>query len=110
MVKCSSPKGHKNIRAHFVFDVKHDGIHEARLVSDRNLTDVPLYSVFSVAVSLRGIRIVLFLADLNKLDSWGTGIDNTCLEALTKVKVHFKAGQEFGPLQGHAFLINKALQ
>ena len=34
------PKDHKEIRAHFVFDVKHDGMHKERLVADRNLTAI----------------------------------------------------------------------
>ena len=45
--KGSSPKGHKQIRAHFVFDEKYDGRYKARLVDDVNLTDAPLSSVYS---------------------------------------------------------------
>ena len=54
----SSSKGHKHIRAHFVFDAKHDGRHKARLVADGQLTDFSLSSIYSGVV--RGIRIVLF--------------------------------------------------
>ena len=39
-------KDNKKINAHFFFDVKHDGRHKARLVSDRHLTDIPLSSVY----------------------------------------------------------------
>ena len=81
------PPGYKKIRVHFVFDVKHDGRHKARLVADGNLTEVPLTSVYSGVVSLRGIRLVLFIAELNELESWNTDIGNACLEALTKEKV-----------------------
>ena len=109
MGKSSSPTGYKRIRVHFVFDVKHDGRHKARLVADGHLTDVPLSSVYSGVVSLRGIRIVLFLAELNGLESWGTDIGNAHLEACTKEKVFIIAGREFGPLEGHALIINKAL-
>ena len=42
MGKGSSTEGHKIIRVHFVFYVKHDGRHKARLVADGHLTDVPL--------------------------------------------------------------------
>ena len=38
-------KGYKKIPAHLVFDAKHDWRHKARLVSDVNLTNVPLSSV-----------------------------------------------------------------
>ena len=37
-----APKDNKKNRAHFVFDVKHDGTHKARLVADGHLTDVAL--------------------------------------------------------------------
>ena len=69
-----TPKDNEKIRAHFVFDVKHDRRHKARLAADGHLTDVPLSSVYSGVVSLRGIRLVLFLAELNGLGSWGTDI------------------------------------
>ena len=49
--------------------MKHDGRHKARLVADGNLIEVPLSSVYSGVVSLRGIQLVLFLAKLNKLES-----------------------------------------
>ena len=44
--KGNAPKGHKQISAHFVFDVKHDGRHKTRLVADGLLIDFPLYSIY----------------------------------------------------------------
>jgi hypothetical protein len=58
------PAGYKKIRVHLIFDVKHDGRHKARLVADGHLTDIPLESIYSGVVSLRGFRIVLFLAEI----------------------------------------------
>ena len=104
-----APEGYKKIKVHFVFDVKHDGRHKARLVAGGHLTDVPLSSAYSGVVSLRGIRLVLFLAELNGLESWGTDIGNAYLEAFTKEKVYVVAGPEFGPLEGHKLIIIKAL-
>ena len=103
------PPGHKKIKFHFAFDVKYDRKHKARLVADGNLTEVPLTSVYSGVVSLRGIRLVLFLAELNGLESWTTGIGNACLEALTKEKVYVIAGRGSGELEGHLLIIKKAL-
>ena len=57
-----APKDHNKIRAHFVFDVKHDSRHKARLVADGHLTDAPLSSIYLGVVSLRGIMLVLFIA------------------------------------------------
>ena len=103
------PSGYKKIRVHFVFDVKHDGRHKARLVADGHLTEVPLESVYSGVVSLRGFRLVLFLAELNNLELWATDIGNAYLEAFTSEKVYITAGQEFGELEGHTLIISKAL-
>ena len=47
-----------------VFAVKHDGRRKSRLVAGGHLTEVPTESVYSSVVSLRGVRIVIFLAEL----------------------------------------------
>jgi hypothetical protein len=64
--KVNAPSGYKKTRVHFVIDVKHDGRHKARLVADGHLTQILLDSVYSFVVSLRGFRLVLFLAELNQ--------------------------------------------
>ena len=88
----------KQKRVHFVFDVKHDGRHKARLVADGHLTDIPNESVYSGVVSLRGFRLAIFLAELNKLETWSTDIGNAYLEAFTSEKVYIIAGPEFKEL------------
>ena len=103
------PAGHKRIRVHLVFDVKHDGRHKVRCVADGHLTEIPLDSVYSGVVSLRGLRIVLFLAELNRLNVWATDIGNAYLEAETKELIYIIAGSEFGPRKGHILIIKKAL-
>ena len=72
--------------------MKHDGQYTARMVANGHLTDISLESVYSVVVSLRGLRIILFLAELNGLDTCATDIGNAYLEAHTKEKVCFIAG------------------
>ena len=54
------PDGYKRIRVHLVFDVKHDGRHKGHLVADGHLTDIPVDSVYSGVVSLRGFRLLVF--------------------------------------------------
>jgi len=103
------PEGHKKIRVHMVYDVKHDGRYKARLVAGGHMTDTPIDSVYSGVVSLRGIRIVSFLAELNNLQLWSTDVGNAYLESYTKEKIVFQAGPEFGELQGHLLKIVKAL-
>jgi hypothetical protein len=89
--------------------VKHDGRHKARLVADGHLTDVPVDSVYSGVVSLRALRIVMFLAELNGLPLWATDVGNAYLEALTAEKVYIIAGPEFGENEGCIYVIYKAL-
>ena len=103
------PKGYKQITVHLVFDVKHDGRHKARLVAGGHLTDDPIESVYSSVVSLRSLRLVIFLAELNQLELWGADVGNAYLEAFTKEKVCFVAGDGFGALKGHTLIIVKAL-
>jgi len=103
------PHGHRKIRVHLVFAVKHDGRHKARLVADGHLTEIPLESVYSGVVSLRGIRIIAFLAELNGLELWATDVGNAYLEALTNEKLYIIAGPEFGDLQGNILVFHKAL-
>ena len=103
------PVGHKKIRVHPVYAIKHDGRHKARLVADGHLTDIPMESVYSGVVSLKGLRLVIFLAELNGLKLVATDIGNVHLEAHTKEKLVIVAGKEFGHLQGHLLLISRAL-
>jgi hypothetical protein len=103
------PDGHKKIHAHLVFDVKHDGCHKARYVTGGHLTNIPNASVYSGVVSLRGLRMVAFLSELNGLDLWATNIGNTYLEAKTSELLFIVAGPEFGDLEGHMLVIYKAL-
>jgi hypothetical protein len=109
-LKTSQPTPeYKKIRVHFVFDVKHDGRHKARLVADGHLTDIPIDSVYSGVVSLKGFRLVVFLAELNHLKMWTTDVGNAYLEATTSEKVYIIAGPEFGDREGHILVIHKAL-
>ena len=76
-------KGFKKIQVHLVFVVKQDGRHKARLCVNGNLTVVLMDSVYSRVVSSKILRTVIYLAELNGLESWATDIDNAYLEAKT---------------------------
>jgi len=103
------PPDYKKIRVHFVYAVKHDGRHKSRLVAGGHLTKVPLDSIYSGVISLCGIRLIIFLAELNDLEVWGTDIGNAYLEAPTKERMYIVASPEFGELEGHTLVIVKAL-
>jgi hypothetical protein len=66
------------------------------MVADGHLMDIPLESLFSGVVSVRGLRIITFLAELNGLDLWATDIGNAYLEAFTMEQNYIIAGPEFG--------------
>ena len=51
----------------------------------------------------------MFLAKLNGLSIYSTDVGNAYLEAKTKEKLCIVAGPEFGELEGHLLIINKAL-
>ena len=100
------PRWLKKIRVHLVFDVKHDGCHKARLVADGHLTDEPVEDIYSGVVSLRSLRLTIFLAELNDLELWGADAGNAYLEALTCKKVFIVAGPEFRDREGHILIIH----
>ena len=56
-------QGISKIRVHFVFDVKHCGKFKARLVADGHLTKEPDETIYSRVVSLRNLRLAMFIAD-----------------------------------------------
>jgi hypothetical protein len=102
-------EGYKRIIVHFVFAVKHDFRHKARLVAGGHLTDPTTDGTYSGVVSLRSLRIALVAAELNGLDVMVGDISSAYLEAYTQEKVCFIAGPEFGELQGHLLVIERAL-
>ena len=85
---------------HPVFAVKFDGRHKARLVADGHLIPEPVENIYSGVVSLRNLRLVIFLGKLNNLDIWGADIGNAYLEAFTDEKLYIVAGSEFEELAG----------
>jgi hypothetical protein len=103
------PDGYQKIREHLVYAVKHDGRLNARLVANGNLTDIPVESVYSGIVSLRGLQLIVFFSELNELETWATDIGNAYLETETKEKVYIVAGPEFGELEGYVHVVHKTL-
>ena len=109
MGKVNFVDGYKKIIVHFVFAVKHDLRHKARLVAGGHLTEPTMEGSYSSVVSLRSLRICLVAAELNGLKTMVGDISSAYLEAYTKERVCFTAGPEFGILEGHTFVIEKAL-
>ena len=102
------PKGYHRIKVHLVFAVKFDGRHKARLVADGHLTPEPIENIYAGVVSLRNLRLVIFLGKLNHLELWGADIGNAYLEAFTDEKLYIVAGPEFQELEGYIIIFLKA--
>ena len=76
------------IKVHLMFAVKCDGRHKARWVADGHLTAEPVENIYPGVVSLRNLRLVIFLDKLNNLDIWGADSDIAFLEAFTNEKLY----------------------
>ena len=107
--KAVTPDGFQKIRVHFVYAVKHDGRFIARLVADGHLTKEPVEFIYSGVVSLRSLRMVVFLSQLNDLKIWGADVGIAYLEVYTDEKLCTIAGPEFKELQGHLLIMIKSL-
>ena len=96
--------GYHQIHVFFVYAVKHDLYHWARLVAGGHMTPDQGNSYSSV-ISLRAMRIAMFVRELNGLNIMVGDIGSAYLEAYTKEKVCFIAGPAFGEHEGHLMLI-----
>ena len=92
-----------------MFAVKFDGRHKAGLVADGHLTPEPIENSYSGVVSLRNLRLVIFLGKLNHLDVWGADIRNAYLEPFTDEMLYIVAGPEFQELEGYLLIFLKPL-
>ena len=79
------------------------------MVAGGHVLPPPLESVCSGVVSLRSIRLICFIAELNSLDLCQGDISNACLESHCTELLAFTAGPEFGEL-GYSVCRRRQLQ
>ena len=82
--KSKKPEGYQMIRLHWVFVVEHNGQHKAGCVAGGHLAPPPIESVYSGVVSMRDLRIVIFLSKLNDLEVYRADLGNAYLKATTR--------------------------
>ena len=107
--KISYVSDYKSIIVHFVFVIKHDLRHKARLVAGGHLTDSSIDGTYSGVVSLHSLRICMLAAELSQLHIMVGDISSAYLEAYTQEMVCFLTGPEFCPLEGHLLVIERAI-
>jgi hypothetical protein len=86
-----------------IYDVKHVVRHKAWLVAGGYFTNPNTESVYSGIVSLRGLLLIVFLAELNKLQLWGVDVGIAYLEATTKSKLYMTSVSDLGNLPDQGF-------
>ena len=104
-----APPGWTEITCHMIFDVKMTLRRKARYVAGGHLIDDPGVSTFASVVSRDSVRIGFLVAALNGLDILAGDIQNAYLNAPSLEKNYFYAGPEWGPNEGRAILIVRAL-
>ena len=78
------------------------------MVADGHLTEPGLESNYSGVVSLKGLKTLIFLAELNNLKLYSTDISSAYLTKCSK-QVAIVAGSEFGELKDYILITKKAL-
>jgi Reverse transcriptase (RNA-dependent DNA polymerase) len=104
------PPGFKEIQCHLIFDEKAETLkRKAQYVAGGHMTDPPKDAVYSSVVSRDSVRLFFLIAALNDLQIKACDVQNAYINAPTKEKVWFRAGQELGSNAGKVVIIVRAL-
>ena len=91
------PPGYKQITCHLIYDVKMD------------LTSPPFSLTYASVITRNNVRLGFLIAALNNLDILAGDVQNAYLNAPTKEKVYFTAGNEWKADEGRIIIIVRAL-
>ena len=97
------------ITCHLIFDVKMDLTREAKYVAGGHLIDHPSSLTFANIIYLKTKQVAFLIAALNDLRILTGDIQNAYLNAYTKEKIYFRAGNEWKHSKGRVIIISRAL-
>jgi len=103
------PVGHTRITCHAVFDVKLDLTHKARYVAGGHLTNSPTSMTYSSVVSRDSVKIGFLTAAFNNVDILAGCKQNEYLNAKTKERIYFIAGDEWKSNKDRIVVVVRAL-
>ena len=105
------PLVHNKIQLHIIYIYKQDGRYKSRMLTSGKMTGPNLDTYYSSVISLCSMRTVVFLYELNNIETCKGDTSNVNLNARTTENILFSAGPEFATFvhAGHFLLIKTAL-
>ena len=82
---------------------------KTKIITNNHLTDISLENNYLNIISLKKIKMLIFLAKSNKFKWWKTDIFNTYLKTYIWKKVTIKAKLKFRLLHNYMLIITKTL-
>ena len=105
----SAPVGYTQITYHLIFDMKMDLRRKVKYVAGGHLTDPPSSMIYAIVVGRETVRLTFLIASLNDLKILAGDIQIAYLNAHTKEKIYFYAGDEWKSSKGRAVIITRSL-
>ena len=111
IISACIPPDHTKIQVHLICDYKKYVRYKAFMVASVNMTGPNLNTYYYSFISLHYMRTVVFLAELNNIDTLTGEISNAYLTELTAENIFFDSGAYFALFghSGHFLLIKTAL-
>lgn len=103
------PSDFQYCRLHFVYEVKSDLRHKARLVCNGSQVDPRGLSTRATVVKTVSVRLLDLIASSQGLQVLTGDIGNAFIQAHTKEKIYTRCGSEFGEHAGAIAIIVRAL-
>ena len=103
--------GHTKIQVRIIYNYKQNDMYKARMVESGNTTGNNIDTYYYRVISLRSIITVVFLSELNNIETCTGDTSNAYMTAQTNDDILFKSKPKFAPFghTGHLLIINNVL-